>query len=100
MTHLTTEETGGTWSSGRATTLHSLLAEQRLAEVARGAERRQHLLLVSDSPSERVLLWSLAGGVSALRVRLGRAIEVDVARADAGGRTAPSGPDAGLVCCA
>jgi len=100
MTRLTTQETGTSWPFGHAVTLSSLVAEQRLAEVARVIERRQRVLLASDRPDEPVLLHSLARSVSALRARLGRAIEGHAARADARGRTAPSGPDARLVCCA
>src|SRR4051812_8372856 len=100
MTRLTTQETGTSWPFGRAVTLRGWVAERRRAEGALVTERLQRVLLTSDRPGEGVLLHTLPRAVSAFRARLGRAIEGHAARVDPRGRTAPSGPDARLVCCA
>jgi len=95
MTRVITPSTS--WSSRRAATLSSLVAEQRLVEVARAAERRRAVGL--GQPVEPVEgRWT--SRMSMVRTRMTRVLDMHASRAEGRARTAPAATNSQLVCCA
>ena len=95
-------------------TLSSLVAAQRSEELARMVEKRSRVALAlatrhHEDPggwqtSAATMLASVQVTArrlaAALRPRIGHTLDAHASRADARARTAPSGPDSQLVCCA
>ena len=95
--------------------LSSLVAAQRNEELARLVESSSRITLALEAGREEAgyrewrtatatvmasASYTVRRAVAALRLRLAQSLDAHASRADARARTAPSGPDSQLVCCA